>query len=150
MIVLGWRGGLRLGEVLGLHPNLGDRDVTGNGKVGPGPGSPPEPPKLAAEIIGGYDAAGRPLRRSPVRDRSGRPPKTPRNGGKFTAGSRSGRGVSGGADYLAVGAVDRKPVSLPKSLIYRENTGNSPETGFRVGPDSPVRPLLGVLRGVFP
>ncbi len=101
MIVLGWRGGLRLGEVLGLHPNLGDRDVTGNGKVGPGPGSPPEPPKLAAEIIGGYDAAGRPLRQSPVRDRSGRPPKTPRNGGKFTAGSRSGRGVSGGADYLA-------------------------------------------------
>ena len=53
MIVLGWRGGLQLGEVLGLRPNLGDRDVTGNGKVGPGPGSPPEPPKLAAEIIGG-------------------------------------------------------------------------------------------------
>ncbi len=25
-----------------------------------------------------------------------------------------------------------------------------PKTAFRVGPDSPVRPLLGVLRGVFP
>ncbi len=37
-----------------------------------------------------------------------------------------------------------------KSLIYRENTGNSPGIGFRVGPDSPVRPRLGVLRGVFP
>ncbi len=42
-----------------------------------------------------------------------------------------GREVSATADWVAERAVDREPVSLPKSLIYRENTGNSPETGFR-------------------
>ncbi len=70
---------------------------------------------------------------------------------KFTAGSRSGRGVSGVADYLAVEAVSLELVSESRSsLIYRENTGNSPETGFGVRPDSPVQARFGVLRGLFP
>ncbi len=51
-------------------------------------------------------------------------PKTPRNGGKFAAGSRSGHGFSGVADYLAVGAVWCEPVSgseIPDLLgKYRE------------------------------
>ena len=80
----------------------------------------------------------------------GRPPKTPRNGGKFPADSRPGSTNGGDADWLAVHAVDREPVSLPKSLICRENTGNSPEIGFRVGPDCPVRPLWGSYAAYFP
>jgi hypothetical protein len=59
----------------------------------------------------------------------GRSPKTPRNGGKLLEGSRSGQGFSEVAGWLAEQAVYREPISGPSSLIYREDTGKSPETG---------------------
>ena len=47
-------------------------------------------------------------------------------------------------------AVDREPVSETKSLIYRENTGNAPETGFRVGQILPSGPFSGSYAAYFP
>ncbi len=46
-------------------------------------------------------------------------------------------------------AVDREPVSETKSLIYRENTGNAPETGFRVGQILPSGPFSGQTSAGF-
>ncbi len=117
-----------------------------------GPASDPEPNGLNRPQRRLPDSAQRrdPCEWSPVRIRRGPSPKTPRIGGYFAAGSRVGRAVSAPADYMAERAVDREPVSLPKSLIRRENTGNSPETGFRGGQILSFRPLLGVLPGVFP
>ena len=63
-----------------------------------------------------------------VRRRSGSSHKAPRTGGYFNVGRRGRRGVSPPPDYMAERAVDREPFSRPNSLIYRENTGNSPET----------------------
>ena len=54
------------------------------------------------------------------------------------------------ADEMAVEAVWSELVSRANSLIHRENTGNSPETGFGVRPDSPAHARFGVLRGLFP
>ncbi len=51
---------------------------------------------------------------------------------------------------MAERAVDREPVSLPKSLIHRENTGNSPETGFRVGQILQSGPFSGPYAAYFP
>ena len=51
---------------------------------------------------------------------------------------------------MAERAVDREPVSLPKSLIQRENTGNSPETGFRVGRILQSGPFSGPYAACFP
>jgi hypothetical protein len=51
---------------------------------------------------------------------------------------------------MAVGVVDREPVSGPNSLIHRESTGKSSESGFPARPASPIRPLPAVLSRVFP
>ena len=51
---------------------------------------------------------------------------------------------------MAERAVDREPVSGAKSLIYRENTGNSPETGFRVGQILHSGPFSGSYAACFP
>jgi len=42
------------------------------------------------------------------------------------------------------------PSLLPKSLIHRENTGNSPETGFRVGQILQSGPFSGPYAACFP
>jgi hypothetical protein len=51
---------------------------------------------------------------------------------------------------VAVGTVNREPVSPPKSLIYRENTGNSRETGFQVGQILQSGPFSGAYAACFP
>ena len=100
---------------------LGIRLFVVSCRAGPWPRS--EPPKSAAEMIGESAAAACAIGQSPVRIRRGGSPKTPRNGGKFAAGARCGRRVSGPEDYMAVRPVKSEPVSRVNSLISRENTG---------------------------
>ena len=108
-----------------------------------------EPPNLATEtnaIRCPLSARSSP---SPVRIRL-RPSLKPRESagvsGMVTVG---GRKVSATADWVAVRAVDREPVSESQFFDlqgkYREFTRNR----LQGGPDCSVRPLLGVLRGVF-
>ncbi len=52
----------------------------------------------------------------------GHPPKTPRNGEKFAAGSRSGHGFSGVADYLA----ERMEFELPVFPVGRIGSESEP------------------------
>ncbi len=113
-------------------------------------GDESEPPLSGVEKIDGGGALAGVVQVSPVRVRGGARPKPREVASSFAAGGRCGHGASAVADYMAVQPVDREPVSLPKSLICRETTGNSPETGFRVRPDSPVQARFGVLRGLFP
>jgi hypothetical protein len=51
---------------------------------------------------------------------------------------------------MAVRAVDREPVSLPNSLIYRENTGKSPNPVIRAWADPPFQARSWVLWSLFP
>ncbi len=88
-----------------------------------------EPLESAGETIGDIGAIRRPTRLSPVRFRPGPSPKTPRTRAYFGAIARNGRAVSAPPDYMAVRAVESEPVSGANSLIYRENTGNSPRSG---------------------
>ena len=51
---------------------------------------------------------------------------------------------------MAEGAVRCELVSLSKPLIHRANTGNSPETGFRVGRILQPGPFLESYVACFP
>ena len=64
--------------------------------------------------------------------------------------SRCGPANPGDADYVAVDAVYLELVSESESLIRRENTGKLSRSRLSARPASPIRPVLGVLAGVFP